>query len=43
VLRLTHSGALASPVRVIYGGLIRRYVRFEAEGLKAAAEAAEAR
>jgi hypothetical protein len=39
VLRLTHSGALAGPVRVIWGGLIRRYVRFEAEGLKRAAEA----
>lgn len=38
VLRLTHSGALAGPVRVICGGLIRRYVRFEAEGLKRAAE-----
>jgi uncharacterized membrane protein len=39
VLRLTHSGALAGPVRVLYGGLIRRYVRFEAEGLKRASEA----
>jgi uncharacterized membrane protein len=39
VLRLTHSGVLAGPVRFVYGGLIRRYVRFEAEGLKRAAEA----
>jgi uncharacterized membrane protein len=39
VLRLTHSGALAGPVRFLYGGLIRRYVRFEAEGLKREAEA----
>lgn len=39
VLRLTHSGALAGPVRIVYGGLIRRYLRFEAEGLKRAVEA----
>ena len=41
VVRLTHSGPLAGPVRVIYGGLIRRYVRFEAEGLKRAVESKE--
>ena len=38
LLRLTHSGALAGPARLVYGGLIRRYVRFEAEGLKRAVE-----
>jgi uncharacterized membrane protein len=39
VVRLTHSGVLAGPARFVYGGLIRRYVRFEAEGLKRAVEA----
>ena len=39
VMRLTHSGILAGPARLIYGGLIRRYLGFEAEGLKRAAEA----
>ena len=39
VVRLTHSGALAGPARLIFGGLIRRYVRLEAEGLKRAVEA----
>ncbi|HST85096.1 MAG TPA: SRPBCC family protein [Kineosporiaceae bacterium] len=38
VVRLTHSGILAGPARLIYGGMIRRYLRFEAEGLKRAAE-----
>jgi uncharacterized membrane protein len=38
MLRLTHSGALAGLVRLVYGGMIRRYVRSEAEGLKQAAE-----
>jgi uncharacterized membrane protein len=39
VLRLAHSGALAGPVRFLYGGMIRRYVKAEAEGLKRASEA----
>ena len=38
VLRLTHSGALAGVARLGWGGLIRRYVRLEAEGLKRAAQ-----
>ncbi len=38
VLRLTQHGALAPLARLIFGGRTRRYVRQEAEGLKAAAE-----
>ena len=38
VLRLVHSGVLAGPARLLYGGLVRRYVGLEAEGLKRAAE-----
>jgi uncharacterized membrane protein len=38
VLRLSHSGALAGLARIVYGGLIRRYVGFEADGLKREAE-----
>ena len=37
---LTMSGPLARLVALLYSGLIRRYVRMEADGLRQAAESA---
>jgi hypothetical protein len=39
-LTLSFAGPLARPITLVYGNLIRRYIRMEAEGLRKAAEAA---